>query len=127
MAVVGTLTRRPSAAVSGSAGTSTAPAPVALAYASTVTPDATAGNYRIVTCTGDTTLAAPTNPVDGQMLKVRFVASGGTRTVTLDSALKLTTGQTTSLVVPSGKRGMVGLLYDSDDAAWTVLAVTAQQ
>lgn len=59
------------------------------------------------------------------MWRLRVIASGAQRVVTLASGLALTTGITSPLTVPSGKRGDVGLLYEAGDG-WTVLAATAQ-
>jgi len=100
--------------------------PVALTYAATLTPDASAGNYRVCTATGAVALQAPSSPTNGQMLRIRFIASGGARTVTFDSALKRPSTIASTLVIATGKRGDVGLLYETADSAWTVLAAQAQ-
>lgn len=99
--------------------------PVALTYAASLTPDATAGNYRVVTATGNATLNPPTNGADGQMLRVRFIASGAARTVTFAAGFKRPASIASTLVIPSGLRGDVGLLYEAADG-WTVLAASAQ-
>ena len=101
--------------------------PLALTYNASLTPDASQGNYRVCTLTGDTTLNPPTSPVDGQMWRARFIASGAQRVVTFAAGLRRATGIGSTLTIPSGKRGDVGLLYETADSAWTVLAATAQQ
>lgn len=100
-------------------------APLALTYAASLTPDASQGNYRVVTATGDVTLNAPTSPTDGQLLRIRFIASSAQRTVTFNAALKRPTAIASTLVIPSGLRGDVGLVYETADG-WTVLAAQAQ-
>lgn len=99
--------------------------PVVQAYSSSITPDASLGNYRVCTATGNPTLNPPTAPADGQLWRIRFIASGAQRTVTLASGLRRTTGIASTLVIPSGFRGDVGLAYETADG-WTVLAAAAQ-
>lgn len=99
--------------------------PVALTYAASLTPDATGGNYRVVTATGNPTLNPPTSGTDGQMLRMRFIASGGARTVTFAAGFKRPSTIPSTLIIPSGLRGDVGLLYEAADG-WTVLAAQAQ-
>lgn len=101
--------------------------PLALTYGTNPTIDASLGNYRVITATGDLTLGTTiNNPGDGQMLRVRVIASGAQRTVTFAAALRRATGIASTLVIPSGKRGDIGMLYEAGDG-WTVLAATAQQ
>jgi len=99
--------------------------PVALTYAASLTPAAGDGNYRVVTATGDLTLNVPTGGTDGQMLRLRFIASGGSRTITFHASLRRPASIASTLVVASTKRGDVGLLYEAADG-WTVLAAQAQ-
>lgn len=99
--------------------------PLALAYAASLTPDASAGNYRVVTATGDLTLNVPTSGTDGQMLRLRFIASGGSRIVTLHASLRRPASIASTLSIASGKRGDIGLLFEAADG-WTVLAAQAQ-
>lgn len=99
--------------------------PLALAYAASLTPDASQGNYRVVTATGDSTLNPPTNGVDGQMLRLRFIASGAARTVAFAAGLRRPSSIASTLAIPSGRRGDVGLLFEAADG-WTVLAAQPQ-
>lgn len=99
--------------------------PVTLAYATSITPDAAAGSYRICTLTGDATLNPPTNPVDGQQWQVRFIASAAQRTLTLAGGLRRPSHIAVTLVIASGRRGDVALLYEAADSAWSVRAAQA--
>jgi hypothetical protein len=99
--------------------------PVTLTYAASLTPDASAGNYRVCTMTGAATLFAPTSPTDGQVMRIRFIASGAQRIVTFDSGLKRSSPLGTTLTIASGKRGDVQMIYESTDG-WTVLTAAAQ-
>jgi hypothetical protein len=98
--------------------------PVTLTYAASLTPVATAGNYRICTLTGAATLFAPTSPVDGQVMRLRFIASGAQRIVTFDAGLLRTSPLGTTLTIASGKRGDVQMLYETG-FGWTVLVASA--
>lgn len=100
-------------------------APVSLAYAASLTPDARAGSYRVCTLTGDATLNPPTNPVDGQQWVGRFIASGAQRVLTLAGGLRRPTGIATTLTIVSGRRGEVALAYETADLAWSVRASQA--
>lgn len=99
--------------------------PFTLTYAASLTPAATNGNYQVCTLTGDPVLNPPTGGADGQLLRIRFIASSAQRTVTFASGLRLAADQATTLVIASNKRGDVGLLYEAADG-WTVLAAQAQ-
>lgn len=62
-------------------------APVAITWASTITPNAAAGNTFRCTLAGATTIAAPTNPIDGQTITFELTQDGtGSRTVSWNSA-----------------------------------------
>lgn len=99
--------------------------PSSITYAASLTPVASDGNYRTVTMTGDMTLNPPTSPADGQMWRIRCIASGAQRTVTLAAGLKRPSHIASTLVVASGGRGDIGLLYETAFSAWTVLAAQA--
>lgn len=83
---------------------------------------ATAGNFLNWTMTGNATLNAPTNPTDGQILHLRALASGATRTITLGSGVQNASGATFPLSVSSGKVGRVALEYMGLISAWVVTA-----
>lgn len=93
--------------------------PVVQAYASSLTVNAAAGNYRIVTATGNLTLNDPSNGVDGQNLRIRVIASGAQRVVTFAGTLKRPASIASTLTIASGLRGDIGLTYESA-YGWTV-------
>jgi hypothetical protein len=95
--------------------------PQVQAYASSLTINATAGNSRIVTAVGNLTLNEPSSGADGQLLRVRVIASGAQRVVTFASGLKRPSGMASTLTIASGLRGDVGLYFESA-YGWTVLA-----
>ena len=100
-------------------------APFALAFATSLTPAATNGNYQVCTATNSLTLNVPTSGTDRQMLRLRFIASGGTRVVTFHANIRRPATIASTLSIASGKRGDVGLLYEAADG-WTLLAAQVQ-
>lgn len=102
--------------------------PVTLTYGATTNTDASQGSLFRVTLTGDTTLAAPSNPVDGQRVLWELNASGGARTVTLATgstgSFKFGTSITALGVVASGTATFLGALYRTSSARWHVLAIS---
>lgn len=93
--------------------------PVVQPYAASLTLNATAGNNRICTATGNVLLNEPTGGADGQLIMLRVVASGAQRVVTFGAALKRPGSIASSLTVPSGQRGTIGLYFESA-YGWTV-------
>jgi hypothetical protein len=92
--------------------------PIALSFASTLSPDVNDGWYRKVTLTGAATLNPPANGVDGIKWKARFTASGADRTLTLNSAIKVPSLSSFagSQVIASGKTWILQLEYNG--SAW---------
>lgn len=89
----------------------------------TVSTDAsTVGNFRDITMTGNITIAVPTNPTNHQVLHYTCLASGATRTVTLNASIIVAPGLTFPLSVPSGKVGRFALEYVSLLSAWVATA-----
>lgn len=101
--------------------------PIALAYAASLTPDAALANAFKVTATGNLTLNPPANGVDGFMMIVSVLASGGTRTVTIAAGIQLTTGQSSPVSIASGKVGYFGLRYSALSGNWSLLALAVEQ
>lgn len=99
--------------------------PLALPFQTSLTPDASAGSYRVLTMTGNATLNPPTSGAEGQMWRLRAIASAAERTLTLAAGLKRPAFIAATLVIPSGKRGDIGLLWEAADG-WTVLAAQVQ-
>jgi len=100
--------------------------PYAIAYAATITVNASSGNNVKITATGALTLAVPTNPTDGQMLIIAVLASGAARVVTLAAGIQLTTGLTATITPASGKVAFIGIRYSVLSGNWTCLAMTAE-
>lgn len=97
-----------------------------ITYAATVTPDASASNHQAVTATGNVTVAAPTNPTDGQKLMVEVFASGGTRTATISGTTTNASGTTLPLSLATGKVGLLGFSYSTRAGHWLLIAATAE-
>jgi hypothetical protein len=58
---------------------------VALSDGATPALDASLGNVFTLTAAGDRTIAVPTNPTSGQKIVIRHLASGGARTLSLNT------------------------------------------
>jgi len=103
------------------------PVPVVLTDAATITTDASLGITFRATIAASRTLAAPTNPVDGQRAVWEITASGGAWTVTLTTgtagAFKFGTDFTEIPVVASGTTTFIGAAYRAASARWHVIAV----
>jgi len=99
------------------------PPVAAIAYAASITPAASSSAF--IAATGSFTLNTPASSGDGRMMMIEVRASAAV-TVTIAATILLTTGQTASLAVASGKSGYLGLRYSASAAAWYLLAATAQ-
>ena len=98
--------------------------PVIQPYAASLTLNATAGNNQLVTATGNLTLNEPALGVDGQWLRLRVIASGAQRVVTFVAALHRPSSIASTLTIPSGARGDIGLYFESA-YGWTVTTAFA--
>lgn len=98
--------------------------PVIVPYAASMTLNATAGNSLLTTATGNITLNEPSGGGDGQLLVFRVIASGAQRGVTFAAAFKRPTSIASTLTVPSGQRGTIGLQFEST-YGWTVMTAFA--
>lgn len=89
--------------------------PVTVAYAATVTVDASLSNiFYIGTLTGPTTLAI-TNPTDGQTINIRFLQDGtGGRTVTLPGTVSVNG----ALITTAGYVDWLILTYVASSSRW---------
>ena len=92
-----------------------------ITYAATVTPDCNNGPYQVCTATGAVALAIPTNATEDYRLTLRFIASAAQRVVTFNASYKRPSHIASTLTIPSGLRGDIGLLYEAA-YGWTVLA-----
>lgn len=93
--------------------------PVVVPYAASLTLNATAGNNLVTTATGNVLLNEPSSGADGQLILLRVIASGAQRVITFNAALKRPSSIASTLTVPSGQRGTVGLIFEST-YGWTV-------
>lgn len=85
------------------------------------------GNNVDLTATGDPTIAAPTNPANGQVVQYSVLASGASRTVTISSAIKLLTGVQASYAPASGKVFRLSIRYSALRSAWIAEAAAVEQ
>lgn len=86
-------------------------APTALTDGPTITTDARRGDYVRVALRGNRTLAVPANGIDGQRILIEALASDAPRTLSLHPSIQLSTGVTTPITIPLGKRWFGSLLY----------------
>lgn len=117
------LTTSPAGGSSGSV----APALYSLAYAASLTPDASLyvnrGIVRVTGWNGALTLNPPSNPTDGQIIEFWLTASGGTRALTFNASLVFPSDftPTNPVNVASGKKRTVVMQYDGTLAHWEIL------
>lgn len=110
-------------AVATSGGTMTgglAPAVANLSFGTTISVDASKGNDFRLTLTASTgTIANPTNPVDGQMIKFQITqGTGGSFTVSWGSAYDFGANGTPTLSTTAGKVDVIGFVYNAALAKW---------
>jgi hypothetical protein len=101
-------------------------APIEIALTDTATPalDASLGTVFTLSATGDRTIAVPTNATKGQKIIIRHFASGGARTLALNSGTggfgfgSDITGLTQTA---SGKTDYLGAVYNLSLNLWHVV------
>lgn len=101
------------------------PTVVALSYAATLNTDASAGDIFDVTLTGNTTLANPSNPVDGKTIRWRVRQDGtGSRTVTLGNKFVIPSSATSPLPfsTAANKMDVLAATYHAGRDKWDVVA-----
>ncbi|WP_281155174.1 hypothetical protein [Streptomyces sp. HYC2] len=104
---------------------STNPNLVPLTDAATITTDASRGSHFKVSLAGNRTLAAPTNPLDGQRAIWEVTASGAARTLTLASGaggFVFGSDITALTATASGKTDFIGAVYSAAANVWRVVA-----
>jgi hypothetical protein len=94
-------------------------------YSSTINTDASAGDIFDISLTGNTTLANPTNPVNGKTLRWRISQdSTGNRTVTLGNKFNIPGSATSPLPfsTAANKMDMLAATYHAGRDKWDVVA-----
>ena len=96
----------------------------ALTDAATITVNAASGDLQTVTLGGNRTMAAPTNPVNGQMLMFKLKQDAtGSRTVTWNAIYQFTTDlPSPTLSTAANISDYVGFIYDSVSTKWNCIA-----
>jgi len=100
---------------------------VALTDGATPALDASLGSVFTLAAAGDRTIAVPSNPTNGQKIIIRHLASGGARTLALNTGaggFRFGTDVTALTETASGKTDYIGAIYSAIDSRWDVVAVT---
>jgi hypothetical protein len=110
----------------GGGGTLTgyiAPETAALTYGTSIAVNAALGNAFNLTLTASTgTIANPTNPVDGQVIRFRVKQDGtGSRTVSWGSSYDFGSGSAPTLSTGASKVDIVGFEYVASISKWACL------
>lgn len=103
------------------------PTVATLTDGATVALDASLGTIFKLAATGNRTILAPSNAVDGQKIVIRHLASGGARTLALTTGaagFRFGTDITALTATGSGLIDYIGAIYNSTDSRWDVVAVT---
>lgn len=97
-----------------------------VSYAATITIDAGAvADIVNIAAAGDATINAPTGGVDRQILRIAVSAGAAGRTVTVASAIRLSTGLASrTFTVGADEVLLVALEYVSVVSAWVLTAAT---
>lgn len=104
-------------------GAAVRPAVVTLTDGATPALDAALGNVFVLTAAGNRTIAVPTNAVSGQGITIAHIASGGARTLALNTGAggfrfgETITGLTATT---SGKTDYIHATYNATDSKWDV-------
>lgn len=87
--------------------------------------DASLGNVFTLSAGGDRTIAVPSNATSGQKIVIRHLASGGARTLALNSGaggFRFGSDITALSQTASGKYDYIGAIYNAVDSKWDVVA-----
>jgi len=87
--------------------------------------DASLGNTFTLTTTTNPTIAVPSNPTSGQKITIAVLASGGSRTVSLNTGaggFRFGTDITGLTATTSGKTDYIGAIYNAGSSFWDVVA-----
>jgi len=99
---------------------------VALTDGATINIDASLGNVFTVTLGGSRTMAAPTNPTNGQKMILRLRQDGvGSHTITWDGAFRFGDDiPEPTLTTTINKTDYLGFIYNGTDSTWDCVAVS---
>lgn len=98
---------------------------VALSDGATPALNAALGNTFTLTAAGDRTIAAPSNPVNGQKIVILHTASAANRTLSLTTGaggFSFGTDITALTATTSGLTDYIGAIYNSTSNRWHVIA-----
>ena len=98
---------------------------VTLSDGATPALDASLGNTFLLTAAGDRTIAVPTNPTSGQKITIVHKASGGARTLSLNTGaggFRFGTDITALTSTTSGLTDYIGAIYNAADSKWDVVS-----
>lgn len=87
--------------------------------------DASLGSVFRLAAAGDRTIAVPSNALSGQKIVIQHYASGGARTLALNSGaggFRFGTDVTALTQTASGKTDYIGCIYNATDSKWDVVA-----
>lgn len=89
--------------------------------------DASLGTIFTLSAAGDRTIAVPSNATSGQKIVIRHLASGGARTLALNTGaggFRFGSDITALSQTASGKTDYIGCIYNAADSFWDVVAFT---
>jgi hypothetical protein len=96
-------------------------APVTLTDQATVTTDASLGTHFRLTGTTARIIAAPTNPVDGQVITYEIKASSGALTHTWNAIFTYGSDVTALTAIAAGKTDFIQWVYNSSVSKWLMI------
>jgi hypothetical protein len=88
--------------------------------------NAAQGNHFRLTSAGNRTIAVPSNPTDGQRIIIEHIASGGARTLALNTGtngFKFGTTITALTATASGATDLIECIWSATSAKWLVYSV----
>lgn len=95
--------------------------PVTLTDQTTVTTDASLGNHFRLTGTTARTIAAPTNPTDGQVITYEIKASSGALTHTWNAVFGYGSDVTALTAIAAGKTDFIQWVYCASVTKWLLI------
>ncbi|MCX6550403.1 MAG: hypothetical protein NTY02_05235 [Acidobacteria bacterium] len=101
------------------------PATVTLADGSTPALNAALGSVFRLAAAGDRTIDVPTNPTENPKIIIQHYASGGARTLALNTGaggFRFGSDIAALTQTASGKTDYIGCVYNSTNAFWDVVA-----